>query len=192
MVWAVILFIGITLSNAFAVEFSALSVTNVAGTTRTSKMYFKDKKHRMEVQGQSGYNILREDKKVMWIVMPDEKTYIEMPFDPYEKPQVEEKYVGEISRKEVGEEIIDGHPTKKYEITYKIDDKTDRVYQWIATDMDFPIKSTAIDGSWVAEFKDIKIGPQPDSLFEIPAGYQKMTMPSFPGMGEGMMPPRGR
>ncbi len=186
----------ITLSIAQPREFSALIVTKSARASHSMKMFYKDKKYRMEPQGLPRYNILREDKQIMWMVMIDEKKYMEMPmkpFKPHEKPQIERELMGEISRKEVGVEIIDGHPTKKYEITYKSGDRTDKAYQWLATDLNFPIKTAAIDGSWSTEFKDIKIGPQPDSLFEPPAGYEKMTMPSYPGMGEGMTPPpRGR
>lgn len=192
----VIVFFCVTLSIAQPREFSALIVTKSARMTQSMRMYFKEKKSRMEMQGNSRYNILREDKQVMWMVMPDEKKYMEMPFKPFkpqEKPQIEKKIMGEVSRAEIGAEVIDGHPTKKYEITYKSGDRTDKMYQWLATDLNFPIKTAAIDGSWSTEFKDIKIGHQPDSLFEPPAGYEKVTMPSFPGMGEGMTPaPRGR
>ena len=41
-------------------------------------------------------------------------------------------------------------------------------------------KTAAVDGSFTQEYKNIKIGGQPDSLFEVPAGYKKMTMPGVP------------
>lgn len=192
---ATVLF-SVTLSIAQPREFSALIVTTSARMTQSMKMYVKEKKFRMEPQGQPRYNILREDKQVMWMVMVDEKKYMEMPmkpFKPHEKPQIEKKIGGEISRVEVGSEVINGHPTKKYEVTYKSGDRTDKMYQWLATDLNFSIKTAAIDGSWSTEFKEIKTGSQPDSLFEPPAGYQKVTMPSFPGIGEGTTPaPRSR
>jgi hypothetical protein len=43
----------------------------------------------------------------------------------------------------------------------------------------------AVDGSWSVEYKNVSLGPQPDSLFEVPEGFQKATMPSF-GSGSGM------
>jgi hypothetical protein len=30
------------------------------------------------------------------------------------------------------------------------------------------------------EYRNIKLGPLPDSLFELPAGYEKMAMPVIP------------
>jgi hypothetical protein len=52
----------------------------------------------------------------------------------------------------------------------------------MATDIKFPVKMAAVDGSWTMEYKNINMGTQPDSLFELPSGYKKMTMPSMPGM----------
>ena len=121
----------------------------------------------------------------MWIVMPDKKSFMEMPFDPKQKPRIEERQAGEVSRKLIGSENIDGHPTQKYEVTIREGTKTEKLYQWMATDIHFPIKAAAIDGSWSVEYKDIKTSV-PDTLFEVPAGYQKMSLPTMPGMGGAM------
>jgi hypothetical protein len=94
---------------------------------------------------------------------------------------VEEKVKGEVSRKKIGSETVNGHPTTKYEVTAKTDDKVTQIHQWWATDIHFPVKTAAVDGSWSMEYRDIKIGSQPDSLFEVPAGYKKMSIPGMPG-----------
>lgn len=172
----------IFLQGAYAFEFSADQITKQDGETITSKIYTKDKKSRIEIKGQPGYTIMRQDKNTMWIVMPEEKSYMEMVFDPTLKPTVEDKFTGEISRKLIGSENINGHPSDKYEVTYKEGNKVQRVYHWIAKDINFPIKTAAIDGSWSSEFKNIKMDKQPDNLFEVPSGYQKMSMPMMPGM----------
>jgi hypothetical protein len=166
-----------------AVEFSADSITTQKnGEKMTGKVYFKPDRFRMDMKVHEDMVVItRVDKKVAWNIMPKEKIYMEMPFDLINKPKVDEKVEGEIERKQVGAETIDGHPTKKYLITYKSGNKTDQVYQWMATDINFPVKTAAIDGSWSQEFRNIKMGPQPNSLFEVPAGYQKMQMPAMPG-----------
>jgi hypothetical protein len=51
----------------------------------------------------------------------------------------------------------------------------------MATDIKFPVKMAAVDGSWTMEYKNIKLGSQPASLFELPPGYNKMAVPSMPG-----------
>jgi hypothetical protein len=166
----------------FAMEFSADMVSTAHGLNTTSKVFAKDQKFRMESKGAPTYSIMRGDKQVMWLVMPDQKSYMEMKADTSKQPRTEEKVRGEVSRKLIGTETIDGHPTQKYEITYTEAGKTEKMYQWMATDIKFPVKMAAADGSWIMEYKNIKMGSQPDSLFEVPSGYKKMSMPSMPGM----------
>lgn len=176
---AVLLLLLLVPCLAFATEFSADTITTFEGQEKmTGKMFFKPDKFRMEMKmHEDMIMITRVDKKVVWNIMTGEKMYMEMPIDLSKKPRVEEKFEGEIDRKQVGTETIDGHPTKKYLITYKANNKQEQVYQWMATDINFPVKTAAVDGSWTQEFKNIKMGSQPDKLFEVPAGYQKMQMP---------------
>ena len=170
-----------------AKEMSVTVVSSSGGHTNQSKLYMKADKVRMENEMAGGsYSIVRRDLKKVWMVMPPSKTYMEMAEGKKEDAAIpEDKVKGEVSRKVVGSETIDGHPCTKYEVTVKVDDKTMNTYQWMATDINFPVKTAAVDGSWSMEYKDIKVGSQPDSLFELPAGYQKMAMPTMPpGVGK--------
>ncbi len=175
-------------ANAFGIEFSSDMVMTSKGQTNTSKVWAKEKKFRMESAGQQGYTIMRGDKNLVWIVMPEQKAYMETRSDPSKQPRTEDKVKGEVSRKLIGSEAANGHPANKYEVTYTEGGKTERMYQWMATDINFPVRMAAVDGSWVLDYKNIKIGSQADSLFEVPAGYQKMGMP---GMGLGGATPGG-
>jgi hypothetical protein len=181
--WFVLLSVLLFSGTAFAIEFSADTVTTVKdGPKITGKIYYKPDRFKMDMQADEGMSMIaRLDKKIAWNIMESQKMYMEMPLDLKYKPKVDEKFEGEIERKEVGSETIDGHPTKKYLITFQANDKKNQVFQWLATDIKFPVRTAAIDNSWVQEFRNIKIGPQPDSLFEVPAGYQKMQMPQMPG-----------
>jgi hypothetical protein len=172
---------------ALAAEFSADTITTGKGHTNTGKAFFSKDKYRIDMEvPQKGSGkalssmsmITRIDKKVIWTIMPDRKMYMEKAYDDMkDRPMVEQKMAGEVERKEVGAETIDGHPTKKYLVTRKSGIGQHQVYSWWATDMNFPIKTAAVDGSWSQEYKNIKIGAQPDSLFEVPAGYTKFQMP---------------
>jgi hypothetical protein len=113
--------------------------------------------------------------------MPKQKSYIEMKFDPSKDQSPREKVQGEVSRKLIGSETVDGHPTKKYEVTVRDGKKQMKTFQWLATDLNnFPIKTAAVDGGWAMEYRNIKMGSQPDSLFEAPKGYKKTAMPGMP------------
>jgi hypothetical protein len=182
--------------GAGALEFSSDMVMTTQGQTQNSKIWAKDNKVRMESGAQPGYTIMRMDKNVMWMVMPEQKSFMEMKYDPSKQPRTDEKVKGEVERKLIGTETVNGHPAKKYEVTYTEGGKTDRMYQWIATDINFPVKMAAIDGSWVLDYKNIKMGAQADSLFEVPVDYQKMAMPGLgsmpaPGSAPGSAPVPG-
>jgi hypothetical protein len=179
--------------TGMATEFSATMVSSGGGHITTSKMYAKSGKFRSESGEASGmYTIVRPDLNKIWMIMTANKSYMEMtPKKDQESRLPAEKVKGEISRKVVGSETIDGHPTTKYEITAKMDNQTTAIYQWWAKDINFPIKSAAVDGSWTVIYKNIKVGGQPDSLFELPSGYTKMSMPAMPNM-PGMSSKQGK
>ena len=166
-----------------AKEYSATMVSKSAGQTITTQIYMKPEKFRTDTKMAGTSTIVRKDLNKVWTIMPAQKIYMEMQqtADAPSTQAVEDKVKGEVSRKKVGSETINGHPSTKYEITTKADGKTVQIYQWWATDISFPVKTAAVDGSWSMEYRDIKIGDQPDSLFEIPAGYKKMTLPGMPG-----------
>lgn len=176
--FALLLFVLLFSGMASAFEFSADTIMTSEGMKTKGKIYYKADRFRMDMKSpEETIVITRMDKKVIWNIMPREKMYMEIPLNLNNKPMVEEKFGGEIERKHISNETIDGHPTKKYLITYKDGNKKGQVYQWLATDINFPVKTASIDGSWVQEYKNIKMGSQPNSLFEIPAGYTKIQMP---------------
>jgi hypothetical protein len=180
-------FILLISGTASALELSADFVTTHGDFKTSGKMYFTADKIRMDINSpQDMSTITRMDKKVVWNVMHDQKSYMELPFVEDRNPRVEKEYRGEIERKLVGEETIDGHPTEKYLITYKARENTDQVYQWWATDINFAIKTEDVNGKWKQEYKNIKMEKQDDSLFEIPEGYKKFDIPGGM-MGPGRM-----
>lgn len=180
-----ILFVFIA-GTALALDFSADTVTTTGQHKVSGKIYYTDDKFRTDIKSpQDMTMIARQDKKVVWNIMHDQKMYMEMPIREENKPRVNKEFEGEIERKLIGKETIDGHPIEKYLITYKVRDNTNQVYQWIATDINFPIKTEDVDGKFTQEYKNIKMGKQDDSLFEVPAGYKKFDVPG------GMMMPGG-
>lgn len=165
---------------ATAQDFSADLVFTINGGVFTGKIYVAKEKTRTEMP--PAITITRVDKSVVWVLMPDQKMYMEQPLKPENIVASTDKMPGEIERKHLGTETVDGKKTEKYRIVYTVEDKRETIFQWIDTGSGFPIKTAAEDGSWVMEYKNLKIGKQPDALFEIPAGYRKMSygIPSIP------------
>jgi hypothetical protein len=190
-------------SWSLAAELSAEVLHSMQGQQVVSKVFLKGDKVRMEggqaaqpgQAGQAGqasqaeevYQIIRQDKGVMWMVNTQQRAYYEAPLgqmrDLSQAGKTAEKLPGETSRQDLGAEKIDGRSTRKLEITYTHQGQTQTVLMWYAKDLGLPLKTAAKDGSWSVEYKKVVTAPQADSLFEIPAGYQKMAMPAYQQQG---------
>jgi hypothetical protein len=74
----------------------------------------------------------------------------------------------------VGAEQVNGHSTVKWQVKGNDGQMT---YFWVDPGLRFSIKTqTPI---FVSEFRNIKLGAQPDSLFQVPPDYRKMTQPGL-------------
>ena len=174
--------IGCAGKGAMPKEFSAESISRFGGKTTSSKMFVSGNKWRVEssFMGRKSIMIARQDKNVVYILMPQQKMYMEQKLDPKQVVAMSGKVPGEIERKKVGTGKINGVMCDKYKIVYKPSDESPKitVFQWIGKNH-MPMKSAAIDGSWSSEMKNIKLGKQPAKLFELPKGYKKFQMPKM-------------
>jgi len=82
------------------------------------------------------------------------------------------------SCKRLGEEKVNGRSTVKWLLTEKGNEKEPLTY-WVDKALGLPVKWEA--GGTTTEMRNIKEGPQPASLFEVPKGYQVRSMPAMPG-----------
>ncbi len=164
-----------------AAEFSAQMVTQGADSEGLQgKVYVKGNKIRQEFVGGEGahISILRPDKKVVWMLMPDQKIYMEMPLTPQTSAKMMQAPQDQSRMKLVGTEEVNGYAADKYEATDQEGGKSSTQYVWVAKKLGWPIKMTSSDNSFAMEYRNIKEGGVSDSLFEVPAGYQKMSMPA--------------
>ena len=168
---------------ASAVDFSADVVTTQGGKTMNAKVFVSGEKSRMEVP--ESISISRVDKKVVWILMPSQKMYMEQAFDPKKMMAASEKVEGELERTPLGKDTVDGKTADKYKVTYEVEGIKNEMFQWTESGSDLPLKSAALDDSWSVEYRNIKTGPQPDSLFEVPSDYKKFSM-DMPDIGNFM------
>lgn len=166
---------------ALASDFSADMISNTREGTIEGKVYFTKGKMRMEAAGVS--TITRLDKNTVWMLMPNDNKYMELPLQPSNIVIGRDKVTGEIERQLLGRETIDGKITDKYRIVYELGNRRQAILTWVIADLDIPIKTVAEDGSWSVEYSNIMAGTQPASLFEIPSGYQKVDMSSLPAAG---------
>ncbi|MFA6383743.1 MAG: DUF4412 domain-containing protein [Candidatus Omnitrophota bacterium] len=166
-----------------AQEFRADMVTNSKDGSMQGVVTVSNDMIRMEME--PAITIVRLDKKLMWMLMPEQKMYMEMPVDTANLTMLTEKSPGEVSRKLLGSELVGGRDTEKYEVTYKDQGKIDTVYVWFSKELRFPLKSSALDGSWTVEYANVKEGIQPREMFELPGGYTKFDYGATPAEAAG-------
>jgi len=175
---------------AAAQELSATVVSTAAGRTMSMKVYMKPDKYRSDDESTGTATIVRKDLNKVWTIIKPQSVFMEMQGVTEEQSKAADLEVkGEVSRKAIGNETIGGHPSTKYEVTAKVGNEAVTTHMWWATDINFPVKTAAVDGSWSMEYRDINLCKQPDSLFEVPEGYTKMSIPGMPGgHAEGKIP----
>ncbi len=159
---------------ARGVEFTADRITKMNGRTARVAVYYRDDRWRIEhhTTGPVNVTIVRKDQQVVWLLLSRMKHFKTVPYTAEQDLMVTEKLDGEVSREEIGTETREGHPTVLYEVTTKHGERTEVFYQWLATDIRFPMKIAKKDGNWIVEYQHVKIRSLPDYLFRLPINFQ--------------------
>jgi hypothetical protein len=167
-------------SLASGAEFTATLISKAGGQEIPGKVFVKGANVRNEIQamGQTGIHITRPDKKLTYIILPQQKAYAEMPITAnLQKNMMTMSEKDKANLKKIGEETISGLVCDKYETTLSHQGKPLNFAIWIARDLGVPVKMISENGTFGMEYKDIKKGEVADSLFEPPPGYRKVEMP---------------
>jgi hypothetical protein len=150
-------------------------------------------KMRMEMSmgGMSSVIITRQDTGKNYMLMPSMSMYREMDLKGLQDSGGSDVDFSEAS--EVGREEINGYDCTKYRA--KFEDKQGGKgggYYWVSDDgilmkVDMIYQSPKQKGQrMVLEMRDVELGPQDPSEFEVPANYSKMGFGSMMGqMGSG-------
>jgi hypothetical protein len=152
--------------------------------------YVAEKKKRIDVlvEKTKGSFIARMDQRKAFSLVPEEKLCILIPFHD-DMPSDSSAMMGmammgwtppEYKSEKLGSETVNGYLTEKFKITStgSVQGKpyTRTEYVWKAEEFDCPHPRMQDAEGVVMEMRNIKVGPQAASLFEIPAGYMVMDM----------------
>ncbi len=168
---------------SLAAEFSADYIHKMGEEAITGKVYVKEDKVRQEMvkEGKKAVMIIRMDKGVVWHFMPKERMYMEMPSVKGHYTVVDKELEKVATKKHLGREKVNGWDCDKYKIIYH-DKSMGTGIHWISKKLNYPIKFEMKGASGftvLTQYKNIKEQKLPDSLFEIPADYKKMSMPGM-------------
>ncbi len=174
------------------VEYSADQTISGEGQTFQSKIYHARDKQRMEMSagGTGQVFITRLDKKVSWVLMPEQKMYTELSLGQARQNAPKDLSECAIKTTKAGAETVDGHSTTRYDMEATCPDGSRYSGSIWATKDSIPVKMDAtLQGTSgagtrvVVELKNLKIGKQDPALFEVPEGYSKFAIPAFGGAG---------
>jgi len=169
------------------VEYSADSVLETAEVSMKGHVNYTPTRERREmVMGSGGDKMImitRHDKKVAWTLMPSEKMYMEASIAQAKSKEDLSSY--KIEQTVIGPETVNGVSTTKSKIIMT-GPKGEKMggFMW-TTKENIVVKmdAIAIDKKQKHRFKteltNLKVGKQDPKLFEVPAGYQKMSIPGM-------------
>jgi outer membrane lipoprotein-sorting protein len=176
------------------VEYSADNyVTAEDGKEVKFKMYQAPEKQRMDFEeGGKQSMIFRPDKKVSWVVMPQEKMYLEMSLEEGKAkgPGAKSRDLNDcsVTQKPSGKEVVNGVDATRSHVDVSCPDGAKYAGTvWMSKEgIMVKMDATAKDGSGTKgrirmELKNLKVGKLAPGTFEVPSGYRLMKMP---GMGD--------
>ena len=172
--------------NQPTVEYSADSVMEHGEGTMKGKVYVAPGKERREMNSgaEKMVNITRKDKKVTWMLMGEDKMYMETKHSAA-APSKDDLSAFKIEQTVVGKETMNGVETTKSKIIMTGKDGSKMGgFMWM-TKENIMVKMDAVSidkgekNRFKTELTNIKIGKQDPALFEIPPGFAKMDMPGM-------------
>jgi hypothetical protein len=178
------------------VEYSADRVMETEAGTFEGKVYAAKDKERSEtnMHGMTSVMILRRDKHVGYMLMPAQKMYQQMDLAKAQA-QSGAQPADQVEITEVGSDTIEGQATTKYKLIMK--DGSAGGFMWFTKDgimmkMDSVVKNGRDRSRVTISLRNLKIGSQDASLFEVPAGYNAMpSLGGLSGLGALSGAPRG-
>jgi hypothetical protein len=118
-------------------------------------------------------NIVRPAQKVMFIIYPNIKSYVEIPIPPQQSAEMTS--VGKVEKTPLGEETVNGHSCVKNKVTVlAASGRAQEFVTWNATDLnDFPIQVQSVqDGTTTTSlFAEVDLSKPDSSQFDVPQGY---------------------
>ena len=162
---------------AWGAEFSAQMMVKDDAKTMPGKIQVSDGKMRQEFADERGQTItiVRPDLKVVWVILPRQRSYMEIPLTKKLPGQFIQIPPQALGKRLVGQERVNGYDTEKYEVSVPVGRGLEKQTYWVATKLGLPIKMECRERQFSLEYRSIKEEKVPDRLFNLPPGVQKLT-----------------
>lgn len=167
--------------NPFAkrAEYSADLNYTIAGMKGDGKVFQGKNADRREMTVQGQRSVLIIKNKEILMLMPDLNMAMRMPLgsDPLSDVLDPDP---DTSFTPLGKETVNGEKATKYRADYE----GGGGHFWATEDgIIMKVEAETSEGKLIVNTTNVKRGPQPDSLFELPSGVQIMDMSGFGQIG---------
>lgn len=175
-----------------SVEYSADRTITTDSGAITGRVFATAQKERMEMNtgGMQSVMILRRDTRTGTMLMPAQRMAMDLGFAQAQQQSASAPGDG-VSIREIGKEKVEGMQTTKYQVTRT--DGGGSGHLWVTRDgivmkMEMLTQEHGKKTRVSMALRNVKVGRQPASLFEVPPGYTRM--PAMSGRGMPGAPPR--
>jgi hypothetical protein len=164
---------------AWGANFAAQMIVKDGDKIMPGRIFVQDGKMRQEFTDESGQTItiVRPDQKLVWVIIPRERAYIELPLRPRLPGQFIQMPPNAINKRHLGRETVNGYVAEKYQIAVPGGGGLEFQTFWVAPQLGMPLKVVCSQRKFSVEYRSIREGKQADRLFVLPPGYQKLASP---------------
>lgn len=161
-------------------DFAADVVHTMGKKVTNEKVYSSTAAIRVEKEekGRRSISILRLDRKAVYVLMPEQKTYMDMGGLGASSMELASSIEGaKVERQAQGSEQVGSYHCDKYRVQTTYEGHVYTALEWDAKELNgFPVKQADEKGGWSKEYQNVKLGAQDPSLFEIPPDYKKIDL----------------
>ena len=179
--WLLVLAVVLLLAgSAAAAQFSAQMMVRDGEKLALGKIFVQDGKMRQEFNEEEGQTItiVRPDLKKVWVILPREQGYTELPLKTELPGQFIQIPPDALAKRLVGKETVNGYEAEKYEVTAPGGLGPERQTIWMAIKLGVAVKLVSREKNFSMEYRSIIEGPQSERLFNLPPGYKKLSTPA--------------
>ncbi|MCG2770601.1 MAG: hypothetical protein L6277_00740 [Desulfobacterales bacterium] len=174
-IWGLLLILTVP-GVAWGAEFSASMLVKDDAKIMPGKIQVSNGKLRQEFADERGQTItiVRSDLKVVWVILPHQGSYMEIPLITKLPGQFIQIPPQALGKRLVGQERLNGYDTEKYEVSVPVGRRLEKQTYWVAAKLGLPIKMECRERQFSLEYKSIREEKVPDRRFNLPPGVKKL------------------
>jgi hypothetical protein len=157
-------------------DYVAHTVMEADGRRMTGRVWASGDKERreLEVDGRTHVMILRRDRDLVWMLMPEQRMYLEQPLG------AQDRLAGaDLAREALGAEAVNGAAATKYRVHGTAADGHPFEGTLWLTDQDIPVRVVTGKGPEHVriELDRLSVGFVDPARFELPRGWKRFELP---------------